>query len=153
MSASSLSPVRRALPDDVGSIEGALAEAGPTVVALSGGVDSSVMALLLRRALGDRAFAATLAGPAVSRREIDRATEVARWIGISHEVVEADPLAVEGYRTNPSNRCYFCRSVEGQAILRWAGPRGIRSFVDGIHRDDLTDDRPGIRALEEVGFR
>ncbi len=142
-------PVERAPAD---AIVAALRRGGPALVALSGGVDSAVVALLAHRALGREARAVTLSSPAVSRREVDRAREVARAIGIVHEVVITDPLAAAEYRANPSNRCYFCRQTETASLRAWGSVRGIRRYLDGVHLDDLGDTRPGLRAMEEAGF-
>ncbi len=125
---------------------------GRSVVALSGGVDSSVVASLAYRALGRAAEAVTLAGPAVSAEEVDRAHRVAEAIGIAHTVVPVDPVADPSYRANPSNRCYFCRSVETRAIREWGAPRGVARYLDGVQLDDLGDHRPGIVAMDEAGF-
>ncbi len=127
-------------------------DGGPTLVALSGGVDSSLVAALAREALGDRSLAVTLSGPAVARSEVDRAERVARAIGIEHLVVAVDPLANAEYRANPSNRCYFCRSIETGALRAVGGSRSVAQYVDGVHLDDLEDDRPGLRAMDEAGF-
>jgi uncharacterized protein len=121
------------------------------LVALSGGVDSASVASLAHEARGD-AVAVTLVGPATSGREVERAREVARSVGISHEELAVDPLAVEGYRSNPSNRCYFCRATEARALRTWGEAHGVGRYVDGVHLDDLGDDRPGLRALREAGF-
>jgi pyridinium-3,5-biscarboxylic acid mononucleotide sulfurtransferase len=129
-----------------------LTEGGPALVALSGGVDSSLVASLAHEALGANAIAVTLIGPAVGRREKERATRVARTIGISHELLEVNPLANETYRANPPNRCYFCRVAETTALLETGAERGIRQYLDGVHLDDLGDSRPGIRAMDEAGF-
>ncbi|EQD40749.1 PP-loop domain protein, partial [mine drainage metagenome] len=113
---------------------------------------SAVVASWAFEALGSGARALTVVGPAVSRAEIDRAVSTARAIGIPHELVPANPLELADYRANPSNRCFFCRTVEG-AALRDRGERvGALQYLDGIHRDDLGDDRPGIRAMEAAGF-
>ncbi|MCI4324817.1 MAG: ATP-dependent sacrificial sulfur transferase LarE [Thermoplasmata archaeon] len=133
-------------------ILGRLRTSGPSVVALSGGVDSAVVATLAVRALHEQAHAVTFTGAAVSREEVERAVEVARSIGIDHALVPVNPLGEEGYRTNPSNRCYFCRRVESGALRAWGSERGIRTFLDGVQLDDLGDDRPGIRAMDEAGF-
>jgi uncharacterized protein len=126
---------------------------GPIVVAMSGGVDSSVVAALAFEALAEQAVAVTLTGPAVARREVDRAARVARAIGIEHLSIAVDPLALASYRENPSNRCFFCRSIEAEALTTEGTKRGARQYVDGIHRDDLGEDRPGIAAMERAGFR
>ncbi len=74
---------------------------GPAVVALSGGVDSGVVAELAHRALGKQAFAVTLTGAAVAASEVDRARAVARKIGLPHTLVPADPLEVVEYPSEP----------------------------------------------------
>jgi uncharacterized protein len=126
---------------------------GPSVVAMSGGVDSAVVAALAYRALGPQAEAVTLAGPAVASEEVDRARSVAAAIGIAHSVVPVDPVEDLRYRSNPSNRCYFCRSVETRAIREWGVPKGFTRYLDGVQLDDLGDDRPGILAMDEAGFQ
>ena len=133
-------------------IEDRLARAGRAAVALSGGVDSAVVAALAARALGPNAHAVTLQGPAIAAVEVERARTVARAIGIDHVVLPVDPLSVAEYASNPSNRCYFCRRTETREIRRWADGREVRQFLDGIHADDLQDDRPGLAAMNEAGF-
>lgn len=129
-----------------------LREGGPALVALSGGVDSAVVAALAHAALGSEAIAATLMGPAVSSREVERARSVARAIGIEHVVLLADPLGRAEYRANPSDRCYFCRQVESARLAEFARTRSRTQLLDGIQVDDLSDDRPGVRAMDEAGF-
>jgi len=125
---------------------------GRAVVALSGGVDSSLVAALAYSALGRDALAATLTGPAVSHAEVSRAEAVARSIGVEHVLLEVNPLAREEYRANGPDRCYFCRTVETSALRELGAARSVAQFLDGVHRDDLADDRPGLRAMEEAGF-
>jgi pyridinium-3,5-biscarboxylic acid mononucleotide sulfurtransferase len=125
---------------------------GPALVALSGGVDSSVVAALAFEALGRSAVAVTLSGPAVASVEVERARRVAAAVGIPHRIVPADPLAREEYRRNPVDRCYHCRAVETEVLRRVGAELGARQFLDGVQRDDLADDRPGLRAMNEAGF-
>ncbi len=126
---------------------------GPALIAMSGGVDSALVASLAFEALGERALAMTLAGPAVSAREVERAGSVARAIGIVHRVRSVDPLALPEYRSNPSDRCFFCRSLETRALREAGEEWGAVQYLDGVHRDDLADDRPGLVAMDRAGFR
>jgi uncharacterized protein len=145
-----------ALPNSVRSeadLVSSLQAGGPTVVALSGGVDSGVVAHLAYAALRDRVHAVTFTGPSTAEAEVERAQGVARAIGISHTLLPVDPLSVLSYRSNPSNRCYFCRTTEFGALRGWGEPRGFQQYVDGVHADDLGEDRPGLRALEEAQVR
>lgn len=134
-------------------IRGHLRSGGRALVALSGGVDSSLVAALARDALGGAAIAVTLSGPAVSSAEVARARSVAAFLGLAHEVVPVDPVARAEYRANPSNRCYFCRSIETAALRAIGVNWGVEQYLDGIQVDDLSDDRPGLRAMDEAGFR
>jgi pyridinium-3,5-biscarboxylic acid mononucleotide sulfurtransferase len=140
--------VRRSESDIVAHIR----DGGPALVALSGGVDSSLVAALAHEALGPAAEAVTLSGPAVSRDEVERARYVARTVGIAHAVVEVDPLVEPEYRANPTNRCYFCRTIETSILRSFGDPRGFQQYLDGVHSDDLLEDRPGLRAMDEAGF-
>jgi pyridinium-3,5-biscarboxylic acid mononucleotide sulfurtransferase len=150
MSGSSPTPL---VPLDEPALVRRIADGGRAVVALSGGVDSSVVAALAFEALGSDAVAVTLEGPAVARAEVERASRVARDVGIRHEVLTVDPLARAEYRANPSNRCYFCRSVEAERLVRFGAQWRAAQYLDGIQADDFSDDRPGVRAMEEAGFR
>lgn len=127
-------------------------DGGPALVALSGGVDSSLVAALAAEALGAQICAVTLAGPAVARTEVERARGVAAFLGIRHAILSIDPVADDRYRSNPSDRCYFCRHLETRALRSYGVPRGLDQFLDGIHLDDLSEDRPGLKAMDEAGF-
>lgn len=140
------------LPQSVEELLARLRQGGPAVVALSGGVDSAFVASLAREALGDQSVALTVGGPSVSARELEQAREVARIVGIEHRVLDADPLASAAYRANGPDRCYHCRTVEGGALRLFADAHGFPQLLDGIHLDDLGDDRPGIRAMDAAGF-
>jgi len=136
----------------VGALVDRIRARGPALVALSGGVDSSLVASLAHEALGGRAIAATVSNAALARRESERAARVAGSIGIRHVVLSAEPLDRPEYRANGPDRCFFCRVVESSALLRYGLRLGVRQYLDGIHWDDLADDRPGLRAVDAAGF-
>ena len=139
-------------PRSDGEIVSLLRGRGPALVALSGGVDSAAAASLAHRALGDRAVAATVVSRSVSPRELDAARAVARSVGLRHRLVRAEPLDDPRYRENEADRCYRCRSIETAALREAGASEGAVQYLDGIHRDDLTDDRPGLQAMDQAGF-
>src|SRR4051794_37296390 len=122
---------------------------GSAVVAFSGGVDSSVVAAIAYRALGDRALAVTAVSPAVAQGELDGAKRVARAIGIAHEIVNTNELARAGYRANAPDRCYFCKSELYDVLAELATARGYNALLSGANADDQGDWRPGLRAAAE----
>jgi len=140
-------------PESAAEIVSRLAGDRPALVALSGGVDSAVVACLAYRARGAHAIAVTLTSPAVSSEEFESAARVARAIGIRHVRLTSDPLSDARYAENPPNRCYFCRNHEGGLLRAWGKDHEVELYLDGIHLDDLGDDRPGLQAMNEHGFR
>lgn len=121
------------------------------VVALSGGVDSSVVAALAARALGPRALAVTAVSPALATGELDGAADVAHAVGIAHEAITTDELARAGYRANGPDRCYHCKSELYDNLAAIAEARGFAAVLSGANADDLGDWRPGLIAAEEHG--
>jgi uncharacterized protein len=123
------------------------------VIALSGGVDSAVVALAARKALGDRALAVTADYKTLSQEELDAARSVAKEIGITHRVIQYDELENPEFVKNDELRCYHCRTELGRHLAEEARKAGITLMADGTNLDDLSDYRPGIRALRENGVR
>src|SRR5207244_1025112 len=119
---------------------------GDVVVAFSGGVDSSVVAAIAHRALEDHALAVTAVSPSVAQGELEGAHNVARHIGIRHEIVNTNELARAGYVANGRDRCYFCKTeLYDTLAANYPG----RTLLSGANQDDQGDWRPGLRAAAE----
>lgn len=121
------------------------------VVALSAGVDSSLVALLAHRALGDSAVGVTGVSESLSPEELELAKETAKAIGIRHVMVRTDELQNPDYYTNPQNRCYFCKETLYTELRKVAVGLGFEAILDGTQVDDLSDCRPGLLAAREAG--
>ena len=122
-------------------------------MALSGGVDSAVVALAAFKALGDKAVAITANYNTLSGEELESAEKVATEIGIQHKVIRYNELENELFVKNDKLRCYHCRTELGHHLLKEAQKLGIDLIVDGTNIDDLSEIRPGIKALKEKGIR
>jgi len=120
-------------------------------VAFSGGVDSTIVALAAYEALGDGAAAFTAETLFSSGGDIEVAKSIAGILGIRHFVIQVrlPKRAV----MNPPDRCYYCKRTIMRCIKRNGRVLGFDTIVDGTNSDDLRLDRPGIRALNEVGVR
>ncbi len=123
---------------------------GSVVVALSGGVDSSVLTKAAALALGDRAAAMTAVSALLPEREMNDACRIAAMAGIHHEVVNTHDLDVPDLVQNTRERCYFCKRSRFQQMCDWAVKNNYAYVADGSNLDDKADYRPGMRAIAEL---
>lgn len=130
-----------------------LASLDGAVVAFSGGVDSTLLLQLAVLALGDRCVALTAVSPSLSAREREEARELAAALGVGHVWKNSRELDREGFRTNPTNRCYFCKSELFDLCFAEAAALGFPTVVYGATADDVGDHRPGMVAARERGAR
>ncbi|MCA1689676.1 MAG: ATP-dependent sacrificial sulfur transferase LarE [Actinobacteria bacterium] len=130
----------------VDRLERRIESLGSVVVAFSGGVDSSVVAALAARGLGERAVAVTAVSAALATGELDGARGVAEAIGIRHETITTDELGSPDYRRNDRFRCFHCKSELYGELAAVADRRGAEAVLSGANADDAGDWRPGLRA-------
>lgn len=123
------------------------------VVAYSGGVDSAFLLKVAHDVLGDNAYGVLAISPTYPSREFEKAKETAALIGARIRIIETNELEDEKFKTNPVNRCYFCKSELFTRIVELAESSQLKNFVDGSNFDDKGDYRPGMKALSEKGIR
>ena len=123
------------------------------IVALSGGVDSALVAHAAFSSLDDSAVAVTADYRTLSSDELNSATCVAKEIGIKHIVITYDELENPRFVQNDKNRCLYCRSELAGHLVALSKSMGVQHIVDGTNIDDLGDYRPGIAAMWDNGIQ
>ncbi len=125
------------------------AEPGRVAIAVSGGVDSMTLAYLAHRTLAERSTMFHASSAAVPMEATERVRQHATRHGWSLEVIDAGEVADPRYGSNPTDRCFWCKTNLYVAISR----RTRATVFSGANLDDLDDYRPGLRAAAEHGVR
>jgi len=129
------------------------ADKNKVFIALSGGVDSALVAYAAFQQLGDSAIAVTADYKTLSKEELQTAKQVCSEIGIEQLFLDYDELENPEFTKNDSTRCFHCRLELGDHLLELAKKHDVSIIVDGTNIDDLGDFRPGIEALKQNGIR
>jgi uncharacterized protein len=123
------------------------------IIAFSGGVDSAVVAMAAKKALDKNAIAVTADYNTLSTEELKSAKKIAKEINIEHKIIKYNELDNIEFVKNDLLRCYHCRTELSSYLLKEARRMNVHLIVDGTNTDDLTDYRPGIKALRENGIQ
>ena len=119
------------------------------IIALSGGVDSALVAYAAFQKLGSSAIAVTADYKTLSKEELDTSKQICSEIGINQIFLDYSELDNEEFTKNDSNRCFHCRLELGDHLIKVAKEYNVEMIVDGTNLDDLGDYRPGIEALKK----
>lgn len=123
------------------------------MVALSGGVDSALVAYGAYQKLGKSAIAVTADYKTLSQEELETSKKICKEIGITQILLDYNELENKNFVKNDSNRCFYCRQELANHLVSLASKKNIEFIVDGTNVDDLGDYRPGIKALKQKGIR
>lgn len=141
------------LLDKIEALEALLRSYGRVLLAYSGGVDSSLLAFLGRRALGKNFLALTLQHSCYPSWELHNALQFVQNHAIQHALLPFDQLALPQFRENSLRRCYYCKKAMFALLQEKARQDEFKLLIDGSNADDQHDYRPGLQALAELNVQ
>ncbi|HET7602993.1 MAG TPA: ATP-dependent sacrificial sulfur transferase LarE [Gemmatimonadales bacterium] len=131
-----------------------LAALDNAILGYSGGVDSSLLAVAARRALGPDRFLAVI-GRSASYPAVQYAQAVglARQFDVPLFELDTQELGDARYRANAPDRCFYCKHELWSELTSLATERGFSCILDGTNASDTGEHRPGMRAAAEFQVR
>lgn len=118
-------------------------------LAFSGGVDSAYL-LYAGIEAGADIKAYYVKSDFQADFELADAKRLAKDLAANMEIIEIDVLADPDVKANPARRCYYCKNKIFSTIIERAKADGYQVLVDGTNASDSYEDRPGMKALEEL---
>jgi uncharacterized protein len=134
-------------------LEAILSGLGRTLVAYSGGVDSSLLLSEAGRVLGPGAVGVIARSASLADSEYRDAVALGAERGIEVRTLETREIEREGYRANAGDRCYHCKAELFERLEALCRDEEFESLAYGAVTDDLGDIRPGMRAAEDFRVR
>ena len=121
-----------------------------SIVAFSGGIDSSLVLFLARKFQGkDCAVGVISNSESLKQKDFQLATDFCQQFDIKLEVIKTNELEDERYNENPINRCYFCKEHLFTDLSELCKKYPGFDVLSGTNYDDLGDYRPGIEAAKK----
>ena len=120
-------------------------------VALSGGVDSTLLLAEAHAVLGQRVIAVTARSPIHPDADIADAAKIAARLGVPHLIIDSGEMERTDFLANTPERCYICKKLVFGHLLALIREKGFQHLAHGANVDDRGDYRPGMRAARELG--
>ncbi len=139
--------------DKLEQLKNLLKSFSSAVVAYSGGVDSTFLAVIAHEVLGERFLAVTAVSSTYPEDQLIEAKEIAAKYGFPLQVIHTREFDEPNFVANPPERCYYCKLALFKQIRQIAAEKGFQKVLDGANVDDLSDFRPGHRATNELKVR
>ncbi len=122
------------------------------IVAFSGGVDSTFLLRVAQEVLKGNVVAVTAESSIHSEIETEFTKKFTKNSGIKHIIIQVGEMSRPDFVENTKNRCYLCKKLLAQELLKLASEMKISNIAHGTNLDDMDDYRPGFKAAGEMGM-
>jgi pyridinium-3,5-biscarboxylic acid mononucleotide sulfurtransferase len=122
------------------------------LVAFSGGVDSTFLAKVASLVLGDRLLLVTATSCTYPASELEDAKALAKQLGMKHRIIVSEEIDLPAFANNTPDRCYYCKYALFSQLVKIAQDEKLSAVFEGSTVDDLSDFRPGQRAIKELNI-
>lgn len=124
------------------------------IVAFSGGVDSTFLLKMAKDTLGKENVIAIIAESSTyPEKEKEEAINFCLQENINYILIKSDEMEDVRFTKNDANRCYYCKISLYKEIRKIAAQKHIEHIIEGTNYDDLSDYRPGRKAIIEMGIK
>ncbi|MFC1496702.1 ATP-dependent sacrificial sulfur transferase LarE [Candidatus Margulisiibacteriota bacterium] len=121
------------------------------LIAFSGGVDSTYLLKISQNVLGAKNVLAVIArSETFPQSEIEEALSFCQKNRINYKLIKTYEIKNKNFIKNPKDRCFYCKSELFTKLTELAKKMGINNVLDGSNYDDLSDYRPGSRAMKKL---
>ncbi len=124
-------------------------------IAFSGGVDSTLLLYAATEALGEHNVVPfNIVSGLNSRDSIESSRIVFKEIfkdASELREIFVDPMVWPEFVVNSEERCYVCKKRMYTTLTAALTAENCSILADGTNVDDLQEDRPGLRAVRQLG--
>ena len=118
-----------------------------SIVAFSGGIDSSLVLFLARKWQGKQGAIGVISNSeSLKSRDFELAQSFSAQFDIKMEVIVTRELEDDRYNENPIDRCFFCKEHLYSDLQGISEKYPGFPVLNGTNADDYTDYRPGLKA-------
>ncbi len=130
--------------DSIEKLHDIFLEIGVFNIAVSGGIDSTLLAIISGRMKDVDATMIHALSPAVPKRATTRVRRYAQSENWKLRICNVGEFQDQNYLKNPVNRCFYCKSnLYGFIRSQFSNPT-----LSGANISDLSDYRPGLVAAQ-----
>ncbi|MHA1339411.1 MAG: 7-cyano-7-deazaguanine synthase [Promethearchaeota archaeon] len=121
------------------------------LVAFSGGVDST-LTLLLSLFYAKKTIPVFFNGPSYPQFELNEAKNICKLLDIKLKIIDVDPTLNENFKKNPNDRCYYCKKMMMQQMVKLKQEMKFNLIIEGTNKSDIKGHRPGFKAIRELNI-